>query len=181
MESEVKVSCTTSIQAPVELVELPVLRDQSGEPVRVMCCRVRRHHIARVAKRLPGEHPRLGVSEPTEVSEDEEDRRFEHFLALASELISRGTYLLAPDGREVRPAFWFDERVPRDPDSLPGGYLVEEDLAALTNAILRLSGFSGGAASEETFPARDGGGPAAGGGALDVLPGGGSDAVGSDG
>jgi len=183
VESQPSITVTAAVSPPGELVELPELKDDAGQPVRVWCTRVRKHYITRTARRLPGGSPQMGESHSEELSPDEEDAAFDKFLALAITLITRGTYLRAPDGSEVRPAFWFEESGLRHPLSLPGDYLIEEDLLALVRAILRISGFTSGpvgvAAEEETFPPGDGAGPPAGGGVVAVLPGGGEDTVGS--
>lgn len=142
----------SEVVLPVRLVALEYLHTTSGEPVQVQCEAVGPLAMLDVLKGLPGGHPRrvgeTGELEPAPVDPAEQMRIFNEY---APAMIEAGTTLTAPDGGEVRPAFYFDPNAPRHALSLPGRMLAESDKVLLVTTIMELSGY-GGAAEADIFP-----------------------------
>jgi hypothetical protein len=145
------------IVMPVEMVELQHLKTRAGNPVRVRVEAVHELVIARILGALPGSRDKA----PDETGEGPTLPDAEEMNSYSEPLIEAASSLVDYDGSEVRPAFYFNENSPnRHPRSVPGRMLRLEDRTLLVTTILRLSGYSGGAADEASFPdgKRKGGG-----------------------
>jgi hypothetical protein len=165
--SEAKVTVVTEISKRSQLVALFDWQTTSGEPVRVRCCEVDAETCARILNLLPGERPNLGIPEEADQATMEAQTR--RILSVSVDMIEHGTGLSAPDGSEVRPAFTFGPDSTSHPLSLDGNKLSDADLMQLAVAVLRCSGYLGGAAAA-TFLRGQRAGAHAGLGALEVLP-----------
>ena len=164
---------------PVEVVELKILKNRDGTPVRVLCEGVDEAVVLGILKSLPGdrvqaarqrveakraaeEAKRRGeapAADPPLTSEAIHERAA-IFDEYGPQLIERGTALLDGNGGEVRPAFWFDPAKPRHPLSIAGRLLRFEDRVLLATTISRLSGYTAdeeeGAGDGAGFPPGDG-------------------------
>lgn len=135
------------VALPIEIVTLKHLKTKAGDAVRVRCEALSVLVLADVLKALPGARP------PQPEGEEQDPLEMLRTMnAYALPLIELATAMVTSSGREVRPAFWFREKV--DPDSLPGRLLHEEDKMALVASVLRLGGYVD--ASEGAFPVPDG-------------------------
>ncbi len=145
-----QVTLAASVQLPVRHVVLQYLKTKDGQPVVVGCSPVSEIAMAR-ALGLPGGQPKQ-VDAPQMSDVDAAAM----MMKLAPEMIEGGTFLLGPDGEELRPAFsWKD---PAPPHSIPGRYLRDEEQLALMQALMELGGYLGGAAEDAGFPAGGAGG-----------------------
>ncbi len=157
-----------------EIVSLTEWKTVDGEPVQVECHEIDQESLTRITGVLPGARPTLGlVDSAAEPGANEKNAT--RLVDLSAALIELGTCLRAPDGTEVRPAFWFDASKPRHALSIPGSKLHENDLVLMAAHILRCSGSLGGAA-EASFRCAERGGSRNGNGTLAVLQGGRADA-----
>lgn len=175
MERTKEVSQVDDVVLPVELVTLESLRTKDGSPVVVQCESVDELRMVRVVKAWPGLLP------PTVEAAGALDEQAQLDMAdkLAPDLIPMGTMLLAADGTEIRPAFWFNVK-PEGSRALPGHLLKQGDRVELMTAILRQSGYlKGGPADSGSFHGGERGGDGAGASAVGASAGSGQDTVGS--
>lgn len=181
METSVQVSVVEDVVVPVEVVTLKHLRTQGGA-MRVGCSMVNELVITEVMQALPGlRAKRVADGEPEAQTPEQAFESVKELDALAPRLIEEGTFLVAADGSEVRPAFYFDETKPRHAKSLPGRMLRIEDKSLLVEAILRVGGYlPGGRADEGSFLSGERGGDGGGVGTVPAGEGVGSNAVGSE-
>jgi hypothetical protein len=149
-----------------------------GGALDVLCTEVDREKCSALLGILPGERPKLGL--PAEADAAAATAFSERMLDIAVDLIELGTSLLAVDGSEVRPAFYFDASRAHHELSLDGSKLSDVDLMQMTVGVLQCSGYLGGAA-EATFLRAERARSRPVDGAVAVLPRGGSDAQGSAG
>ncbi|SRR5260221_1438578 len=167
MESQLRPSVATEAAKRSKLVALSDWFTKDGEPLRVLCGEVDAVECARITNTLPGERPQLGIPDDADPATQPEQAK--RILMISADVIELGTSLLAPDGSEVRPAFFFGEGGRRHELSLDGSKLSELDLMRLSVEVLRCSGCLGGAAEAMFLRSkRDGAGP--GRRALEVLP-----------
>lgn len=164
---QMKPSRASEVVLPIEIVTLERLKTKDGSPLRVSCGSVDESELI-LTLGLPGARPQTADRRSREVKELEARQ----FVKLA---IEAGTALLDDDGSEIRPAFYFGKTVPH-PKSIPGRLLTGAEMQLLAATIFRLGGYVGGQADKAEF-FRDGEGTAAGGGAVEVLQGGGEDAA----
>ena len=145
--TELKLSVASPLPEVFELVALTDAKTADGEPLVVRCEKVRPRDSLHIVKQLPGDAVQMGpkAAEPMDFDQ------LEPMLPICEQLIERGTALADPNGGFVRPAFWFDASRPRHELSLDGSLLSFADVIALGTTILKISGFSGGAATN-SFP-----------------------------
>lgn len=167
------------VKYPVELVELMDLKTKSGEPFRVYAERVPEEVLVNIMRMLPGDSPAAlpTPEDAPEVAAERKESAVRKWLGWAPHLLPQGTFLVFADGREVRPAFYFEGASVTH--SIPGRYLSARDRSLLMNAILRLSGWSKEAAAPASFHGGDGAGGGAGPVPVGVREGVGADPVGS--
>lgn len=146
MSNETSATSVDDVDLPVRLVELASLKTKAGAPVRVQCERIDELAIASIAKAWPGAHPSGMHNEDVRSTEEQ----LVEVNKLAAPLISAATVLLAADGSEVRPAFYFGDK-PHGSKAINGRLLKQGDRVLLLTTILELSGY-GGAADNATFP-----------------------------
>lgn len=140
-------SDAADVEAPVTLVELSDLKTKTGKLVRVYAERVDVTLLLEAMRSLPGAAP--VVPEMRDDEQDVNDEKARKWLGWADALIPKGTFLVMADGREVRPAFHFDEAPTGH--SIPGRYLTVRDRSKLMRAILALSGWTEEAAAPAAF------------------------------
>lgn len=159
---EQKPTNVADVALPQALVQLEHLRTRTGDSVSVMCEAIDDLTIASLTGGLSGARgPQAPVDAagytPEQALETmrENDKR-------SQALIERGTWLVGPDGEEVRPAFWFDPNLARHPLSLPGRLLRTEDRVRLLMEIMRLGHYlkDEGDANATSFPVHGAGGDA---------------------
>lgn len=170
-------STADEVAAPVTLVELRDLKTVSGAPFRVYVERVPEEQLVDIMRLLPGATPKPPEQQ---AAPDDAAARDEvavrKWLGWAPQLIPTASFLVLADGREVRPAFYFDGEPTTH--SVPGKYLTARDRSLLMNAILSLSGWSKEATASAQFHDGDGRGSGARAGHMDVRESMGPDAVG---
>jgi hypothetical protein len=149
LEEILKPTVAKPMAERVEYVRLEACA-ADGEAYVVRCEAIPARSSLNILRMLPGEVVSMGLKDAApSVAVDQMPAMVEAF----EQLVEAGTALAAPDGGLVRPAFWFDETKPRHELSLNGRHLGLNDLIAMGNTILQLSGYSGGAA-DGTFPGR---------------------------
>jgi len=143
-----------AVRLPVEVVELLHLKTRDGQPVRVECEAIDELVVTQLLETLPGDTvERIRMREQQKARGNAAEpatllSRAKVFERYAPALIETGTLLRDADGKEVRPAFWFDPDRPRHPLSIPGRLLRFEDKVLLVETVTRLSGYGGGAAAQ---------------------------------
>jgi hypothetical protein len=135
------------IALPVDVLELKHLKTKDKQPVRVQVESVDQLTLMRLVG-PPGSRPE--ESRDGDKSPEEQLQAIGTLHEYGRKLIEMATCFVMETGEEVRPAFWFDPNTPRHPLSIPGRLLHFEDVTDTIIAILRVSGYLGGAA-EETF------------------------------
>jgi hypothetical protein len=146
MEPNGTVTRASNVKRPVAIVELKHLRTlDTDEPVRVRVELVDELVLQDATKSLPGASP-AGPHDDVVDSEVKPDETLEvrRMKALAPAILEVCTSFDGDDGREVRPAFYWNPAV-AVPGSIPGRYLRVEDLTALVHTALRLGGYLGAA------------------------------------
>lgn len=129
----------SDIALPIEVVELKHLRTKSGEPVKVLCGGADELVLQRVTKRLPGlDVPKMDDDLGQQPSDVESVASM--LKAMAPAILEAGTALAADDGKEIRPAFYWDSKNAVS-GSISGNLLRLEDLNTLVTAVLRAGGY----------------------------------------
>jgi len=139
---QLKLSMAKAMPERVRLVELASV-DADGDPYVVRCEAFDSIEAAKVMRRLSGATPKMGPKD--DVAGVDSDK-LPMVLEVARQLIERGTALAGPAGAFVRPAFWFDENVPRHDLSVDGRCLPATDVFVLGSVIAGLCGYGEGAA-----------------------------------
>jgi len=169
-------STADEVAEPVALVELMDLKTRAGNPFRVYVERIPEEQLVDIMRTLPGEAPAamdVNTNDP-EADAQQRETRVRRWLGWAPQLIGASSFLRMADGREVRPAFYFNDPTP---GGVPGKYLTARDRTLIMNATLKLSGWTKEAAAEATFHGGDGGGSGGGADHLGEREGSGDDSV----
>lgn len=130
-----------------EVVTLEHLKTKTGEPVKVLCEPINEFTLVRILG-MPGS-PAMSEAERSAAMEahfKSFDNNPEKMQELIFPVLEAGAALMTNDG-PYRPAF-SDKTL----GSIPFRFLKVADAMALFTAILRVSGYAGGAAEAARFP-----------------------------
>jgi hypothetical protein len=146
-------------------VEVNSVRAIDGKPLQVICLMPDAIDLGILMKGMGGPRP-ASVPDGDETDDTQNDQ-VRDFLELGKKLIEKYTAIALPSGELQLPAFRFGPASAPD-NAHPGRDLNFTDLSTLTETLMYLGGYLGGAAAA-TFSG-DGGGSRSGDGADAAVP-----------
>jgi hypothetical protein len=141
-DKQLKLSMVRALPERARLVELETV-DADGNPYVVQCEAFDNLVAAEIAGALPGASIQMGPKSELAPALDKVSR----MLDVLRRFAERGTSLMGPDGVLIRPAFWFNDSVPRHELSLDGRTLPIGDVTRMGTVCMDLCGYGEGAAS----------------------------------